>query len=442
MLQNENRASTSSARTEFALTDTIFAVSSGNPPAAIAVMRISGPDADAVLSALTTVELPEPRYAALRTLWAGEQKLDSALVIRFPGPGSATGEDLVELHLHGGRATIAVVSAALAQIPGLRPAEPGEFTRRAFENGRMDLSQAEGLSDLLAAETEHQRRSALAVASGGLSHIVEGLRGELLAASARVEAAIDFADEDDVSPWPERTAVLSAMAVRIEALLANPPAERLRDGVRIAIAGPPNAGKSTLINSLVSRDAAIISPIAGTTRDVIEVPVALHGLPLVFIDTAGLRDETGDSIEAIGISRAEAIVASSDLVLWLGDPDMAPDRAGVIAVRAKSDISDAAEGAHISVSAMTGAGMAALIDTITTAAKAVLPAPDAIALNARQRACLVDLYTEARAAAATDDLILSAEHLRRARLALDRLMGRAGVEDMLDALFGTFCIGK
>jgi tRNA modification GTPase len=424
------------------VTDTIFAVSSGAPPSAIAVMRISGPDADAALNALTTMRMPEPRYAALRTLRAGGELLDSALVIRFPGPNSATGEDLVELHLHGGRATIAAVSAALAQIPGLRPAEPGEFTRRAFENGRMDLSEAEGLSDLLAAETEHQRRSAMAMASGGLSRIVEGLRGELLAASARVEAAIDFADEDDVSPWPERGQVLSGMAARIGMLLANPPAERLRDGVRIAIAGPPNAGKSTLINALVSRDAAIVSPIAGTTRDLIEAPVALHGLPLVFIDTAGLRGGTDDSIEAIGIARAEAIVASSDLVLWLGDPDAAPDRTGVIAIRAKADLSGSPDDQRLAVSAMTGAGLAALIETITTAAKAVLPAPDAIALNARQRTCMIDLTTEARAAAITHDLILSAEHLRRARLALDRLTGRAGVEDMLDALFGTFCIGK
>jgi tRNA modification GTPase len=424
------------------LTDTIFAISSGAPPSAIAVMRISGPGADAALGELTTIKLPEARYAALRTLRRGDEQLDAALVIRFPGPNSATGEDLVELHLHGGRATIAAVSAALAQIPRLRPAEPGEFTRRAFENGRIDLSEAEGLSDLLAAETEHQRRASMAMASGGLSRIVEGLRSELLAASARIEAAIDFADEDDVSPWPERVAVLGEVATRIESLLANPPAERLRDGVRIAIAGPPNAGKSTLINSLGSRNAAIVSPIAGTTRDVIEVPVALHGVPLVFIDTAGLRYETADSIEAIGISRAEATVASSDLVLWLGDPETAPDRAGVIAIRAKADISDAAEDARISVSAMTGAGMAMLIEAITTAAKAVLPAPDAIALNARQRVCLIDLSIEARAASATNDLILSAEHLRRARLALDRLTGRAGVEDMLDALFGTFCIGK
>jgi tRNA modification GTPase len=424
------------------VSDTIFAVSSGAPPAAIAVIRISGPYADAALAAVTSIKLPEPRFAALRTLRAGTDKLDSALVVRFPGPDSATGEDLVELHLHGGRATIAAVSAALAQIRGLRPAEPGEFTRRGFENGRLDLPEAEGLSDLLAAETEHQRRSALAMASGGLSRIVEGLRSELLAASARVEAAIDFADEDDVAPWPERSAVLDGIAERIDVLLASPPAERLRDGVRIAIAGPPNAGKSTLINALTSRDAAIVSPIAGTTRDVIEVHVAFHGLPLVFIDTAGLRGATGDSIEAIGIARAEAIVASSDLVLWLGDPEALPDREGVIAVRAKADLFDAPDDARLRISALTGEGIAALIDAIVFAATAVLPAPDAIALNARQRACLIKLSAEAGAAAASDDLILCAEHLRCARLSLDRLTGRAGVEDMLDALFGTFCIGK
>ena len=424
------------------MSDTIFAVSSGAPPAAIAVVRISGPDADSALRALTTTSLPEPRNAALRRLSVDGEQLDSAIAIRFPGPNSATGEDLVELHLHGGRATISAVSAALAKISGLRAAEPGEFTRRAFQNGRMDLSEVEGLSDLLAAETEHQRRAAMAMASGGLSKIVEGLRAELLAASARVEAAIDFADEDDVSPWPERAAVLGAMATRIDALLANPPAERLRDGVRIAIAGPPNAGKSTLINALVSREAAITSPIAGTTRDLIEVPVQLHGLPLVFIDTAGLRNETEDSIEAIGIARAETVVASSDLLIWLGDPEQTPHRAGVIAIRAKADLSDSFDDPRIAVSALTGAGIAELSQAIVTAAKALLPPPDAIALNARQRVCLIDFVAEAHIAGTTDDLILSAEHLRLARLSIDRLLGRTGVEDMLDALFGTFCIGK
>lgn len=423
------------------MTDTIFAVSSGAPPAAIAVMRISGPKADAALQALSAGALPEARRAVLRTLSMGGVALDHALVLRFPGPNSATGEDLVELHLHGGRATIAAVSAALAAMPAIRPAEPGEFTRRAFLNGRMDLAQAEGLADLLFAETEHQRRSALAMASGGLSARVEALRGRLLGASARVEAAIDFADEDDVSPWPERGAVLQGIAAEIAAQLAQPPAERLRDGVRVAIAGPPNAGKSTLINSLVSREAAITSPIAGTTRDVIEVPVRLRGLPLVFIDTAGLRGETDDSIEAIGIARAEAIVAAADVVLWLGE-GAAPARSGVIAIRAKADLDDAPDNGRLPVSALTGAGMPALTDAIIAAAKAVLPPPDAIALNARQRACLSDVVIECTAAAETNDLILAAEHLRHARLSLDRLTGRAGIEDMLDALFGAFCIGK
>jgi tRNA modification GTPase len=423
------------------LTDTIFALSSGAPPAAIAVMRISGPDADAALRALNAGALPEARRAVLRTLSVDDVALDDALVLRFPGPNSATGEDLVELHLHGGRATIAAVSAGLAAMSGLRPAEPGEFTRRAFLNGRMDLAQAEGLADLLAAETENQRRSALAMASGGLSARVEALRGELLRASARVEAAIDFADEDDVSPWPERAEALLSLASRLGVLIAQPPAERLRDGVRIAIAGPPNAGKSTLINILVSRQAAITSPIAGTTRDVIEVPVQLRGLPLVFIDTAGLRGETEDSIEAIGIARAEAIVAAADLVLWLGE-GVAPDRGGVIGIRAKADLGGASDDVRLAVSALTGAGMSALIDVIVAAAKAVLPPPDAIALNARQRACLSEVANECSAAAETNDLILAAEHLRHARLSLDRLTGRAGVEDMLDALFGTFCIGK
>ena len=424
------------------MTDTIFAVSSGSPPAAIAVIRISGPDADRALTVLTTQPLPAPRYAALRTLRAGEQQLDTAIVIRFPGPKTATGENVVELHLHGGRATIAVVSGTLERIPGFRPAAPGEFTRRAFANGRLDLSEAEGLSDLLAAQTEHQRRSALLMATGGLSRFVDRIRHELLAASANVEAAIDFADEDDVVPWLERPAVLRSIASQVEVILANPPAERLRDGIRIAIAGPPNAGKSTLINHLGARDAAIVSAVAGTTRDIIEVPVTLRGVPVIFIDTAGLRDGTADEIEAIGIARAQAIIASSDLILWLGNPDLAPERPGVIAIRAKADLSDCPGDHRLAVSAMTGDGMAALTDIIVTAASALLPPPDALALNRRQRDCLTELSAHVHAAALASDLLVSAEYLRLARLALDRLTGRVGVEDMLDALFGTFCIGK
>ena len=424
------------------MNDTIFAVSSGAPPSAIAILRISGPGADMAAAALTTMTLPEPRYAALRTLRAGDADLDTALVIRFPAPNSATGEDVVEFHLHGGRATIAAVTRALAQIPGLRPAEPGEFTRRAFAHGRMDLTEAEGLADLLRAETEHQRRSALASASGGLSRIVEALRKEVLTASARIEAAIDFADEDDVLPWPERKSALLGLSQRVELLLSKPPAERLRDGIRIAIAGPPNVGKSTLLNVLVARDAAIVSPIAGTTRDVVEVPVMIDGLPLIFIDTAGLRNNSDDEIEAIGIKRAEALVESCDLLLWLGNGADTPKRPNVLSVRTKADLLDAPDDPRLSVSGLTGEGMPALVRAIGDAAKSLLPASDSIALNARQRACLTELVVETASAADTDDLLLSAEHLRVARGALNRVTGRAGVEDMLDALFGSFCIGK
>jgi tRNA modification GTPase len=423
------------------MTDTIFALSSGNPPAAIAVVRISGPATDAALRALIGTALPEPRRAALRTLCSNDQTLDSALILRFPGPASATGEDLVELHLHGGRATVTAVCDALCEIPGLRPAEPGEFTRRAFENGRIDLAQAEGLSDLLRAETESQRRAAMTMAEGGLSRLVEQLRTDILHASARVEAAIDFDDEDDVQPWPERREALQLMADRVARHLANPPAERLHDGIRIAVAGPPNAGKSSLINYLSSRDAAIVSPIAGTTRDVIEVPVRVRGVPLILIDTAGLRGKTDDSIEAIGIARAESTIAAADIVLWLGDPARNPDRPNVILVRTKADLAPSNDD-QLSVSSKTGAGVAMLLDRIAENTAKLLPAPDALALNQRQRKCLNDLQTEVVAAARADDLLLVAEHLRHARLALDRLTGRAGVEDMLDALFGTFCIGK
>lgn len=424
------------------MTDTIFALSSGNLPAAIGVVRISGPDADDALRRLTTDTLPPPRKAVLRTLRWNDQVLDSAIVFRFSGPKSATGEDMVEFHLHGGRAVVAAVLEALAAQPGVRAAEPGEFTRRAFENGRIDLAQAEGLSDLLRAETEQQRRAAMMLAEGGLTGIVDDLRQALLHASARVEAAIDFDDEDDVQPWPERTTVLTDLAARVDTHLANPPAERLHDGLRVAVAGPPNAGKSSLINALSARDAAIVSPIAGTTRDVIEVPVRVRGLPLILIDTAGLRDETGDIIEAIGINRAARVIDAADIVIWLGDPVDAPPRANVIAIRAKADLHpDQADG-RLSLSAVTGQGIDALFDRIGDLAGTLLPAPDALALNQRQRACLADLAREARAAATTDDLLIAAEHLRHARQALDRLTGKAGVEDMLDALFGTFCIGK
>lgn len=423
------------------MTDTIFALSSGRPPAAIGIVRISGSRADAALAALISGALPAARRAVVRTLRSSGVALDDALVLRFPGPASATGEDLVELHLHGGRATIEAVCAALADQPGLRVAEPGEFTRRAFANGRIDLAQAEGLSDLLRAETETQRRAALAIAEGGLSRVVENLRRDLLDAAARVEAALDFDDEDDVIPWPSRGTVLEELVRGIKAHLRAPPAERLHDGVTVAVGGPPNAGKSSLINALSSREAAIVSPIAGTTRDVIEVPLRVRGMAFRLIDTAGLHSASNDPIERIGIERAMISIATSDILVWMGDDDSQPDHPCVIRVHGKADIVPDA-GDRLPVSAMTGDGVSSLVDQLVARAHALLPAGDAFALNARQRHCLQDVAEALQAAARTDDLLIVAEHLRLSRLALDRITGRADVEDMLDALFGTFCIGK
>ncbi|RZK00971.1 MAG: tRNA uridine-5-carboxymethylaminomethyl(34) synthesis GTPase MnmE, partial [Novosphingobium sp.] len=300
------------------MTDTIFALSSGAPPAAIGVVRISGSRAGEALITLAGALTP-PRHAAFRRLRdrAGAV-LDEAMVLWLPGPGTATGEDTVELHCHGGRAVIAAVETAL-EACGLRRATAGEFTRRAFANGRIDLAEAEGLADLLAAETELQRKSALAMAGGAFSRQVELWRERVLAASAAVEAVLDFADEDDVAVLPDGFAArLEALEGEIGEWLERPRAEALREGFRVVLAGPPNAGKSTLFNALVESEAAITAPIAGTTRDVLTRPVAIAGVPFLFVDTAGLRDEAGDAIEAIGVERARDELGQADLVLWLG----------------------------------------------------------------------------------------------------------------------------
>src|SRR5687768_4344432 len=302
------------------MTDTIFALSSGAPPAAIAVVRISGPRAGEVLAALAG-RLPKSRRATAVTLSdpADGAPLDRALALWLPGPATATGEDIAELHLHGGRAVVAAVETALARMPGLRRAEAGEFTRRAFANGRIDLAEAEGLADLLIAETELQRRSAMAMASGALSRVVEAWRERVLALSAAVEAVLDFADEDDVAQLPERFADdCRELAEELDEWLARPRAEPLREGFRVVLAGPPNAGKSSLFNALVQSEAAITSPIPGTTRDVITRAVAIEGVPLQFVDTAGLRAGGTDAIERIGVDRALGAAREADLVLWLG----------------------------------------------------------------------------------------------------------------------------
>ena len=419
------------------LSDTIYALSSGAPPAAVAVVRISGPRAHAALEALAG-RLPEPRVAKLARLRERGEVIDNALVLRFDGPASETGEDVAELQLHGGRSVVAATLAALGRIEGLRPAEAGEFTRRAFEHGRIDFAQAEGLADLIEAETEAQRRAALALAGGALSRQVESWQARLLGLSARIEAALDFSDEGDVAP-DDIAAPLAELIAELDVYLARPPAERLRDGVRIVIAGPPNAGKSTLLNALAGRDAAIVAAVAGTTRDVIEAPVAFEGLPFLLVDTAGLRDDA-DAIEAIGVERARAQIEAADLVLWLGEPADKPE--GALAVHAKADLGGAADGADLAVSAKTGEGMSELFRKLIQHSAPLLRSPDSIAPNARQRAALAEAVVAAREGAAASDPLIAAEALRRARVALDRITGRAGVEDMLDALFGRFCIGK
>jgi tRNA modification GTPase len=420
------------------MTDTIFALSSGAPPAAVALIRISGPRADAALAALAG-RLPEPGVATFRRLRAGDEVLDNTVIIRFPGPNSATGEDISELHLHGGRAVVARALAVLSGIEGLRPAEPGEFTRRAFDNGRIDLAEAEGLADLLEAETESQRRAALALAGGALSRQIEAWQERILALSAQVEAALDFSDEDDVAPLGRDFGVQArAIQDELAAALARPRAERLKDGIKVAIAGPPNAGKSSLLNALAGRDAAITSAVPGTTRDLVEAPTAIGGIPFLLIDTAGLRDSE-DPVEAIGIARAEASVAAADIVLWLGDPSDAPERA--ILVHAKADLGAATRPADASVSVMTGQGLDALTRLLIQRSTVLLPADGDVALHERHWMALREAYealTEVKAA----DLLVAAECLRWARQALDKVTGKAGVEDMLDALFGRFCIGK
>lgn len=426
------------------------------PPAAIGVVRVSGPGAGAALEALAG-RLPAPRRASLAELRdADGAPLDRALLLWFPGPATATGEDLAELHLHGGRAVVAAVEAALEAMPGLRRAEAGEFTRRAFENGRVDLAEAEGLADLLAAETESQRKQAMAMASGHVSRAVEAWQERLLALMAGAEAELNFADEDDVETGEAVAQRLregmAALACELGEWLARPAAEVIAEGLSVVIAGPPNAGKSTLINALAKRELAIVSPVAGTTRDVIETALALDGIAMRFSDTAGLRAESGDAIEMIGIDRAKAAVETADILLWLGAAKEVPDHPRVILIAAQADRwqGDAAAEAEAArcdlfLSAATGEGMDKLHRMIVEMARTLLPREGEAALRRRQR----DALAEAKAwlevepgSREAGDLILLAERLRLAGGALDRITGRAGVEEMLDALFGRFCIGK
>lgn len=425
------------------MADTIFALSSGPPPAAIALIRVSGPAAAAAMHALVHRNLPARKAVTAAVRNGDGELLDRALALWLPGPHTATGEDTLELHCHGGRAVIAAVEAALAELPGLRPARPGEFTRRAFANGRIDLAEAEGLADLLSAETELQRQAALALAGGAFSREVGDWRERLLMLSAAVEAVLDFADEDDVSALPaDFGSRLIALEGEIATWLARPRAEALREGFKVVLAGPPNAGKSTLFNVLVEADAAITAPIAGTTRDLLIHPVSLAGIPFRFVDTAGLTETTSDVIEVMGVERARAALGSADLVLWLGPEGEGPSGAWEIEAQADRAGHVAKRAPRHRVSALTGEGIDGLRDDLIATARVAMPRPGEAALNARQHRLLGEAAEALASAASLTDPLLVAESLRLGRVAFDALLGRTTTEDMLDALFGRFCIGK
>lgn len=438
--------------------DTIYALSSAPGRAGLAVIRVSGPAAGAALQALTGVDLPNPRYAARARLHHRNEPLDDGIALWFPGPHSYTGEDVAELHIHGGVAVVAAVLEALGAQPGLRLAQPGEFTRRAFHAGKIDLTAAEGLIDLIDAETEAQRRQALRQADGALGRLYDGWRDRLIALLAHFEAAIDFVDEpipDDLEA-DVRDGILCIGEELTRYLDDDRRGERLRTGVQIAILGAPNAGKSSLLNLLSQRDAAIVSSTAGTTRDVVEVRLDLQGIPVTVADTAGLRD-SADDIEAEGVRRARARAEAADLKLVLFDVGAPPDAASealvdgdTIVVDSKADLAPRAAGAQAAgalarcaVSVRTGAGIDAFVIVLTNAVRARAGFADAPAITrARHREALTDCRDALRRAASASESELAAEDLRLAVRALGRITGAVDVEDLLDVIFRDFCIGK
>lgn len=389
--------------------------------------------------------LPPSRQASLALIRhpASKVELDRAVLLRFDGPNSATGEDIVEYQCHGGRAVVAAVLDALTSIEGIRLAQPGEFTRRALANGRIDLTEAEGLADLLEAETEQQRRNALALSSGALSRQVDTWQAQILSLSARAEAAIDYVGDEDETATDVTLLVGEARAFGAELALwlDRPRAEPLKEGIRIVVAGPPNSGKSSLVNALVGDDRAIVTPIAGTTRDTIEVPLAIDGMPVVLVDTAGLR-ETADPVEAIGIERAQREVERSEILVWLGDVSDSPPHPHIILVRSKCDLpaTSVDNRVHLAVSATTGHNLALLTEQLMEIATGLLPAGAQLALNRRQSQAIESAADSLITCPA--DLLLLAESFRSARVAFDRLTGKAGIEDVIDALFTRFCLGK
>jgi len=431
--------------------DTIFALSTAPGRAGVAVLRVSGPQATAALQSLTG-SVPAARTAVLATIrhpTSGEI-VDRGLVLLFAAPRSMTGEDVAEFHIHGGRASVAGTLAALAMVPGLRLAEPGEFTRRAFEAGKMDLAETEALADLIDAETAAQRRQALRGLEGGIGHKAEAWRGRLIEALALSEAEIDFPDEGDVPAGliARAAEIAGLLAGQIADVLAQGSGERLREGAIIVIAGPPNAGKSSFLNRVANRDVAIVSPHAGTTRDMLEVHLDLGGYPATLIDTAGVR-ETADPVEQEALRRAEARAQKADLVLWFEDasagslPPLESD-VPLWRVHNKLDVAKASDKADYAISALTGEGVDALLAALGKwLAQELAPAESMLITRARHRAALVEAHAHLTASTAPGIAPeLMAEELRLSARALGRISGRVDVEQILDAIFGSFCIGK
>jgi tRNA modification GTPase len=429
--------------------DTIFALSSGHGRAGVAVVRVSGPHVAEAVRALSRSELPPPRMATLRQLSdSGGDPIDHALVLWFPAPGSFTGEDSAEFQVHGGRAIVDAVLVSLGDIEGCRPAEPGEFTRRAVENGKLDLTEAEALADLIDSETEVQRKQAVRQYGGALFELYEAWRTRLIRAAAWAEAAIDFADED-IPPEVLRQSREQVIEIAEEIAAHLNDARRgeiLRGGFYLTVIGPPNSGKSSLVNALAKRDVAIVSDIPGTTRDVLEVHLDLGGYPVIVADTAGLRD-AGDAIEAEGVRRARARAQDADAVLLLldatsDDPHFinSLDEEATLTVWNKADIE---QHPGLAISVRTGEGMELLLERLTCLVRGRLRSGDSAPITReRHRSNLRTAEAALRQSAGQSEPELIAEELRAALLALGRLTGRVDVEEVLGAVFRDFCIGK